>query len=501
MWRSFCPSIVLENDSPVRHHGIVAVFQRDTVEVGSAERDRWRGKRVTVMGLGTRGGGVGVARYLAEHGAVVTVTDGKPAEELRAPLAELAGLPVRAVLGGHDEADFVAGGADVVIRNPGVRRTNPLLTAARASGVAIEMEMSIFLRACPAPVIGITGTKGKTSTSALCGEMLRAWRLETVVAGNMGISALGQLPQITPETPVVLELSSWQLEALDEHRLSPHIAVLTNIHPDHLDTYRDFDDYAVTKRSIARFQGPDDWFVAWMDDPYVTQGTSSFAGRRFGFGMGDRPDDGVWVEGRELVIRRGGSVERVEVPAIRLLRGPYQLRNAAAAAAATTLRGASPAHIRLGMERFTGVANRGELVAEINGVEFINDTAATAPAAAIAAIEAQGDRRVHLIAGGFDKQLPMDELGRTIAAHATTVVLLEGTATPELGRLVEVAGGRVAAVLSSMQAAVEWCAEAATPGDVVLLAPGCASFGLFRDEFDRGEQFRQAVGALTESAA
>ncbi|MGI9253695.1 MAG: Mur ligase family protein, partial [Thermomicrobiales bacterium] len=193
-----------------------------------------RGARVTVMGLGTRAGGVGVARYLAGAGAIVTVSDMKPAAALAEPIADLAGLPIRFAVGGHDDTDFT--GADIVVRNPGVRRVNPLLQLARDHGARVEMELSLFLRACPAPVIGITGTKGKTTIATLTGELLRHWDPRTIVAGNMGISALGQLATITADTPVVLEISSWQLESAIEHGLSPHIAVLTTIAEDHLNT-------------------------------------------------------------------------------------------------------------------------------------------------------------------------------------------------------------------------------------------------------------------------
>ena len=224
------------------------------------------GKRATVMGLGTRAGGVGVARYLAERGAVVTVTDLRSEEALAESLAELADLPIRFVLGRHDEADFLPDGSDLVVRNPGVPRRAPLLATARAAGVPVEMEMSLFLQACPAPVIGITGTKGKTSTASLCAEMLRVWDDTTILAGNMGVTALGQISRITPETPVVVELSSWQLESLIEHELSPRIAVLTNISEDHLDHYDGFADYAATKRAIARFQTPGDTFIVNADD-------------------------------------------------------------------------------------------------------------------------------------------------------------------------------------------------------------------------------------------
>src|SRR6478735_2421220 len=186
----------------------------------------FEGKRVTVMGLGTRAGGVGVARYFVEQGAVVTVTDGKTEAELAGPIAELQGLPVAFALGGHQNRHFTPEGADLVVRNPAVRHWSPYLAMARESGVPIEMEMSLFLQASPAPVIGITGTKGKTSTSAITGAILTAWRPNTILAGNMGVSAVAYLSQIESETPVVLEISNWQLEGMEERSVGPKIAVL-----------------------------------------------------------------------------------------------------------------------------------------------------------------------------------------------------------------------------------------------------------------------------------
>ena len=225
------------------------------------------GKRATLVGLGTRAGGVGVARYLASEGAEVTVTDLRPPEALAEPLAALAGLPIRFVLGGHEEEDFTPERADLIVRNPGVPRRAPMLELARSHGLPVEMEMSLFFRACPAPIVGITGTKGKTTVSTLTGELLRSAFPDLVVAGNMGISALDQLPRLHHDVPVVIELSSWQLEALIEHGLSPHVAVLTMIAEDHLNTYDGFADYAATKRGITRHQRAGDWLVVNRDDP------------------------------------------------------------------------------------------------------------------------------------------------------------------------------------------------------------------------------------------
>jgi UDP-N-acetylmuramoylalanine--D-glutamate ligase len=451
------------------------------------------------MGLGTRGGGVGVARFLAERGAIVTVTDGKTANELAQPMSELAGLPIRYVLGGHEEYDFTPAGADIVVRNPGVRRTSPWLRVAREAGVPIEMEMSLFFRLCPVPIIGITGTKGKTTTATLCAAMLAAWDERTVLAGNMGVSALAQLDRITPETPVVIEVSNWQLEALDEHRLSPDIAVLTNISEDHLDTYDGFDDYAETKRSIARHQTRDDVLVVNADDPEAWKAVCSTEARVIPFGANDRDGAGAWFSSGTLVLRH--AAREVAIPIAPHLRsaGNHLLANVAAAAAAAWTRGAPPASIVRGLSGFGGVRDRNEFVAEIDGVAYVNDTAATTPTATVAALHAYAARRIHLIAGGSDKRVGLAPLAEAAAARAAAIYLLDGTATPRLRQLLDERGAAYQGPFASMPSAVQTATAAARAGDVVLLSPGCASFGLFRDEFDRGEQFRQAVRALAGS--
>jgi UDP-N-acetylmuramoylalanine--D-glutamate ligase len=452
----------------------------------------WTGKRVTVMGLGTRAGGVGVARYLAESGAIVTVTDLRTEIDLADPIAALDGLDIRFVLGRHDPADF--SDTDVVVRNPGVRRTNQYLAMAREAGVTIEMEMSIFLRACPAPVIGITGTKGKTTTSALSGEMLRHWRPETIVAGNMGVSAVSALSSITPETPVVLELSSWQLEGLDERQIGPRIAVITNISEDHLDTYRDFDEYAETKRSLGRHLSDDANLVLNAEDREVARAAGLLPVHVIWFGAGTLPGPGVNVEGDALLSTIPGREGTIRIPENPALRGAHQHLNAAAATAAALLRGAPFDQVAAGLASFGGVANRMEIVAEIDGVLYVNDTAATAPAAAIAGLRAYADRPIHIIAGGADKRLDLGPLAVEIADRAASITLLDGTATPALHSLIKAAGRNdVGESVQSMAAAIESARRRAVPGDVVLLSPGCASFGLFRDEFDRGAQFRDAV--------
>jgi len=460
-----------------------------------------RGKRVTVMGLGILGGGVGVARYLAQHGALVTVTDMRDADALRASIDELGDLPITYHLGGHDLRDFTSERADIVVRNPGVRPDSPYLQAAREDGVTIEMEMSLFFRGCPAPILGVTGTKGKTSVSTLCGEILRHWNADTLLAGNMGISALAEIDRLTPETPVAIELSSFQLEALDDNRLGPHVAVLTNISEDHLDRYDNYEHYIQTKLSIGRHLGPDDFVVYPRDDEQARRIRDITPATAVPFGIDDRGEDGAWLDGEELVWRFQGVEQRWPRPRQLSLSGSHGALNALAAVAATSLYGAPAQAIATALQSFAGVPNRLEEIATIGGVLYVNDTSATAPVATLAALDVlvPRARRLHLIAGGSDKHADFGELGRAIARSGARVLMLDGTATPILRTQIEAAGGTVEGPFASMIEVVNACVAAAADGDIVALSPGCASFGMFRNEFDRGAQFRDAVLAATES--
>jgi len=453
-----------------------------------------RGKAVLVMGLGTRSGGLGVTRWLVEQGAEVTVTDLRTAEQLAPSLRALAGLPVRLVLGEHRCEDFER--AEIVVRNPAVPRESPWLALARAAGARIEMEMTLFFRACPAPIVGVTGTKGKTTTATLCAAILRQWRPDTVLAGNLGRSALETLPGIQPDTPVVLELSSWQLEGLDEHGLSPHIAVLTSISPDHLDRYPSFEAYIDAKRAIARHQRPGDWFVVNRDDPVAWACRDAGCGKVVPFGRDDGVSDGAFWRDDRLIWRWGGEeqdlLRRSDFP----LMGEHAVGNALAAAAAALLRGASPVHVAAALREAEPVPHRLEHVARLGTVDFVNDSAATAPAAVLAALATFRERPVVLIGGGAAKGVSLAELAEAVARRVRAVVLLDGTATPDYQAALRAVGSRVEGPYQSMEEAVRRAAELAEPGAVVLLSPGCASFGLFRDEFHRGESFREAVRQL-----
>jgi len=456
-------------------------------------------KRVLVMGLGVHGGGLGVAAWLVKQGARVTVTDLKRAEELQPSLDALRGLPIEYVLGEHREQDFAS--ADLVVRNPGVPRESKWLQFAQERGVPVEMEMSLFVERLPrgaAQVIGITGTKGKTTTTLMAGAILEEANPKTVVAGNLRVSALELLDQIDAETPVVLELSSWQLEAFVPHQVSPHIAAITNISADHLNRYRDIDDYAEAKATIFHYQQPGDFIVLNFDNKLLTR----FSPRAFGQVVWTSATralkEGAFRDGSALVWQWSGVRQKIiDVKDLRV-PGAHNVENALTAMALASIWGATPEQIAGALAEFRGVEHRQELVREIDGVRYINDTTATAPAAAIAAIETFAPSGIVLIAGGADKSLDFSEMAREIAAKVRYLILLEGSATDKLAGAVQAAGAKeiIAGRFDNLQTAVERARSIARAGEIVLLSPGCASFGMFANEFERGDQFKRIVSQL-----
>ncbi|MBI5878958.1 MAG: UDP-N-acetylmuramoyl-L-alanine--D-glutamate ligase [Chloroflexi bacterium] len=452
------------------------------------------GKRALVMGLGMHGGGVGVARFLARYGARVTVTDLKSEADLRESLDALAGLPIDYVLGEHRASDFAQ--ADLIVRNPGVPREHALLQEARARGVPIEMEIGLFLRACPAPITAVTGTKGKTTTALLVGEIFKAMDPRTVVAGNLRVSALDTLDQIDATTPVVLEMSSWQCEGLADLQTSPHRACITNLHPDHLNRYANMGEYADAKALIFKYQQPGDVVVLNADQKQGREWADQAPARVAWFSR-TQPIDGVYLLGDDIVRQAGGQVEVIARRTDLQLPGDHNVENALAAVALALDAGASPAQIQPALRAFHGVPHRMELVRELNGVRWINDSTATAPAAAIAALKAVGENIIW-IGGGSDKKLDFEALGRSLSVRAKLMLLLEGEAHYMLDSMIRFGGGgtRILGRYKALADAVQDAFAVAQPGDTVLFSPACASFGMFQNEFDRGDQFRALVMGL-----
>ncbi len=467
-----------------------------------------RGTRVLVMGLGVHGGGLGVTRWLIRQGAHVTVTDMATAEALAESLAALrhaahvAGAQVEYVLGGHRAEDFSQHAMIVV--NPAVRPDSHWLALARASGAQIETEMTLFFRHCPGPIIGITGTKGKSTTTLLTGAMLRQQYPDTVVAGNLRVSALEALEHITPTTPVVLELSSFQLMGLGAAGMSPRYACVTNIAPDHLDYHGSMQAYITAKQQIFYHQSAGDVVVLaeeltrenWVSGsvPFYRPGADALntrARRCYTFSADpERTADCSITRHGQIVC---GTVHIADQTDIRL-PGTHNLANVLAATTLAHSAGVSAANIRAAIRSFGGVEHRLELVAEHAGIRYINDTTATNPTAAQAALHSFSEPIV-LLAGGADKQLPLDTLAQTIAQRVKALVLLAGSATERLEHAVRRQSRSVpiSGPYTDFAAAIHAAQALAAPGDVILLSPGCASFGMFLNEFHRGEEFRRIV--------
>lgn len=448
-----------------------------------------RGKRVLVMGLGLQGSGMAAARYAAQQGAIVRVTDMRSAETLAPSVQALSGLAIEFILGQHREEDFLW--AQVVIRNPGVPRTSRYLLLAQEHGVRIEMEIALFFLACRGKIIGVTGTRGKTTTSSLLYEILRASGANTILGGNVaGVETLSLLPHITEETLVVLELASWQLEGLAPHSISPSVAVMTNIYPDHLNTYSGMEEYAEAKANIFRYQAPTGLAIFNYDNDWT---------RNFGL---EAPGQ-TWFTSQE----RGGSFARgstqiepfifTDTPLV----GRHNLENILLATTTARLLGISDEIIANTVRQFKGIAHRLDTVREYHGVTIVNDSASTTPVAGRVGIEAF-ERPIVLVAGGNTKHLPLEHWPATIVQRCRDVILLAGSGTDELLPAIREEVGKqgvsdpVRGVFTEFKPALDAAVKLAKPGDVLLFSPGFTSFGMFLNEFDRGDQFVAYVHAL-----
>jgi UDP-N-acetylmuramoylalanine--D-glutamate ligase len=453
---------------------------------------RLEGRRVTVMGLGLFGGGLGITRYLVSAGAKVTVTDTKTAEELREPVAALQGLPVTLRLGGHDERDFQD--ADLVVANPAVPPSSPWLRLARA----VETEMNLFFKLCPAEtIVGITGSNGKTTTTTLVGELLKRHLRKTWVGGNIGGSLLQSASEMRPEDFVVLELSSFQLEHLGALRRSPNVGVVLNLSPNHLDRHGDMAGYAAAKREIVAYQKEGDAKVLNADDPLVSAFRSASPSRTWTFGLKEKPSRGAFARDGVIEFHTTGARFTIDVSR-RKIPGLFNLQNMAAAATATFVAaGGRWEEWRETCEEvfnsFPGVEHRLEFVAEKKGVKYYNDSKATDAEATIAAIETLPGPFV-LILGGFDKKVPFDALARVISEKPVRACLLLGQTAAAIEealrrqpRVPEIAR------VSSVEEAARYPAR---PGETLLLSPACASWGMFRNFEERGRLFKAAVAQL-----
>jgi UDP-N-acetylmuramoylalanine--D-glutamate ligase len=456
----------------------------------------FQGRKVTVMGLGIEG--VDLVRFLAAQGAEVTVSDAKTEDRLISRLQQLEGLPVRLSLGANAIADVER--ADVVFVSQGVPLTIPALTAARERGIPFSSMTRLFLEMCPGPVIGITGSSGKTTAASLVDAMLEAAGRPHVLGGNVGVGLLGLLDGITADTWVVLEISHTQLELTDR---SPHIACVLNVTPNHLDRYS-WPDYVALKRNLLRYQSPDNWAVLNYDNAETRAMASQAVGEvAFFSGRGPVPGDGVFLRDGAIVQRcRGRETPVLPVSDIPL-RGDHNVENVAAAAAVAALCGVEPEAIATGVRSFRPVPHRLELVAQVHGAAYYNDSIATTPERALAGLRSFTEPMV-LLLGGREKHLPLADLAREACRRCRAVVLF-GEAAPVLEEALRAAAGEGGGCgvpfrrVQTLREAVEAARAEARPGDVVLLSPACTSFDAYDNFEERGEDFRRIVRELTKS--
>jgi UDP-N-acetylmuramoylalanine--D-glutamate ligase len=454
-------------------------------------------KRITIMGLGFFGGTLGLAKYLVSQGAHVTITDVKPEAELRDSLEALAGLPLRFVLGRHEVEDFTE--VDLVFASPAVREDSPYLVKARASGVPVDTEMNLFMRLCRGTVIGVTGSNGKTTTTSLIGSILQAAHPRTHVGGNIGRSLLPEVAQIESGDPVVLELSSFQLEDLADVGRSPHIALLLNLAPNHLDRHGTIERYLAAKRQIFAYQSSQDIAILNADDPHLQPLVRALQAQVRLFSLEHPVRNGAYLHGERLLIACHGTVHEVcrqqDIP----LLGRHNVANVLAAMAAADAWGVPPAVVREAIRTFPGVEHRLERVRELAGVIFYNDSIATSPAATLAALASMA-QPILLIAGGYDKGLPFEALGQAIAQRVKSVFLI-GTTADTMAHAIQAArlpglSTPALTLCADLQQAVQAAYHTAIPGDVVLLSPACASYDQFRNFVERGQLFKQLVAEL-----
>ena len=450
------------------------------------EDEPFSGKKVLVVGMARSG--MAAAKFLRTKGARLTISDCRGRTELGPEIQTLESLGIRCEAGGHRPATFLE--AECIVVSPGVPLEQPVLRQAARRGSVIVSEIELASRFLRGRIVGITGSNGKTTTTTLVGEILRAAGFRVQVGGNIGVPLTSLIESSGSESINVVELSSFQLEAVSSFRA--HVGVILNITPDHMDRYPSLAAYARAKLNLLNNQRASDFAVLNREDRLLRDLAEPSAARRFWFSTRAPVDQGSCLQGDTLVFSDQGRREpMVRVEAIRI-KGLHNLENVAAAVTVARLLGASVQSIRETVARFRGVSHRLEWVRQIRGIDFYNDSKATNPASAQRALEAFQQRLI-LILGGRDKASDFTVLSPLVSRRVKGLVLL-GEASRKIQS--QLAGTAPMTRAASMEEAVRLAFGQADPGEVVLLAPACASFDMFRDYEDRGNVFKEAVQRL-----
>lgn len=432
--------------------------------------DDLKDKRVTVAGLGRFGGGITAAQWLCRQGAKVLVTDTSDATKLTDSVKQLEGFPVDYYLGGHRLTDFTD--CDLVVASPAIPPTNEYLRAARNKGVPVTTEMRLFLERCPLPVVAVSGTKGKSTTSTLLSLMLQT-QYRVWLGGNIGKSLLFDLPQMRDGEIVLLELSSFMLEYLGEMRWSPRVALLTMLGSDHVEWHGSVEAYHNAKMNLIRYQSPEDSAVLWSKSDIAHQFATCTRAKLTWYDVDSSP--------------------RFELQ----IPGEHNQLNAQAAFAAARQFGITWQQAQDAVRTFTGLAHRLNLVHEHNGIRFYDDSIATIAEAAAAALRSFPKHRVIQIVGGHDKHLPLEVMADALGEHAKAALCIGETAA-KVASLVHARHPAFRGVHESgtLANALEKARELASPGDVVLLSTGCSSYDQFDNFQQRGHEFARLAKLL-----
>jgi len=443
-------------------------------------------KRVLVVGLGKSG--VASALFLKDQGARVTVSDTKSPDQLRDEIPILLDHGITVETGGHGERTFR--GQDLIVVSPGVPVDAPPLVQARASGEPVIGEIELAGQHLPGPIVAITGSNGKTTTTSLAGEILAAGGFPTLVGGNIGTPAISLVPQATRDTMVVLEVSSFQLETIATFR--PKVAVILNITPDHLDRHRTLEAYVAAKVRIFENQQASDFAVLNEDDPTCRTLGDRRRPQVYWFSRKKEVRQGACVREGQIVFRDGQSQREIMLVSEIPLKGAHNVENVLAAICTGALMGCPPAKIREAVQHFKAVEHRLEYVATVKGVEYYNDSKATNVDATIKALESF-PKNIHLILGGKDKGSDYTVLNDLLKERVKRVYTI-GAAAEKIESHIKGAAEVVHA--ETLENAIRRASAVAQPGDIVLLAPACASFDQFQSYNHRGRVFKEVVHSL-----
>ncbi len=443
------------------------------------------GKKISVVGIGVSN--IPLIKFLADSGAKVLAHDRRTAEQLGDTYTELKSLGVEFVLG-EDYLNSIPTDTEIIFKTPGLRPDVPQLLKAAEYGALITSEMELFFELCPCKIIAVTGSDGKTTTTSLIGEMFKKEGYTTYIGGNIGTPLLDRVENMKPDDKVVLELSSFQLFSMKH---SADVAVVTNVTPNHLDWHKDFDEYIQSKKNI--FKNNSQCRVVLNYDNEITKAFGKDIKDLMYFGRETQLDEGVTLADGKIVLKKGGQTTEIILAKDIKIPGTHNVENYMAAIGAV-YPFVSIETIDYIAKNFGGVPHRIELVRELDGVRYYNDSIASSPARTTAGLKSF-NQKVILIAGGYDKKIPFDEFGVVVNDYVKELVLV-GVTSEKIEDAVKKApnyNGLTIYRENDFKTAIEKAKKCARPGDVVILSPACASFDMFRNFEERGNTFKDIV--------